>query len=79
MVFVFPNRQLCDEILGPMNFDAVQDRSLEMGGAATMLTEFGLCYPDVNNPISSNTGECEFILSEMERRWEYVINNHKLQ
>ena len=61
-------RQLCDEILGPLNFDAVQDRALEMGGAGTMLTEFGLCYPDKNNPGSSNTEECEFVIAQMERR-----------
>merc|ERR1711860_301234 len=39
-------KALCDDLLGPITFDTVQQRASEMGGSATFLTEFGLCNPD---------------------------------
>ena len=41
---------LCDEILGPMVFKTVDARARELGGSATMLTEFGECNPDSEHP-----------------------------
>ena len=60
-------RALCDELLGPMAFKAVEMWSEDLGEgdsrkAGNMLTEFGICVPDSEKPDSVNTIECEFVL-----------------
>lgn len=72
-------RTLCDEILGPMAFKAVEMWSEDLGEgggrkAGHMLTEFGICVPDSEKPDSVNTIECEFVLAEMDKKvesWTY--------
>ena len=39
-----------------------------------MLTEFGLCYPNITKPDSLNTAECKFVVDQMENyleSWTY--------
>ena len=45
-------RSFCDDVLGPMVFDTVEKRSGEIGGSASMLTEFGICEPRHSLPNS---------------------------
>ena len=81
-------RFLCDEVLGPMTFKAIEmwTEDLGEGGgrkAGDMLTEFGICVPDSENPDSVNTIECVYVLSEMDKKlesWTYwdtwgILNN----
>ena len=61
-------RTLCDEVLGPMTFKAIEMWSEDLGEgggrkAGNMLTEFGICVPDSEKPDSVNTIECEFVLT----------------
>ena len=48
-------KAVCDDFLGPMVFNTVDARAKELGGSATMLTEFGLCSPNYDHP--NYTGE----------------------
>lgn len=39
-----------------------------------MLTEFGLCYPNITKPDSLNTAECNFVVDQMDKyleSWTY--------
>ncbi len=59
-----------------MVFESVDMWSGDLGGqssprtSARMLTEFGICVPDINNPGSTNTVECEFMTNESDRMLE---------
>jgi len=48
---------------GPTEFDTVEMRAKELaqnsGRSGSMLTEFGLCKPDIDKPDTMSTIECE--------------------
>lgn len=66
-----------------MVFNTVQARATELGGSATMLTEFGECTPYFDHPdyqgrieqnnrdfvinLISGSVECNFVLGEAEK------------
>jgi len=65
---------LCDEVLGPVVFNTVSSRAAELGGSATMLTEFGECNPDFEHPDEAGSTECRFVLDEADKHlqsWSY--------
>jgi len=65
---------VCDDILGPMVFNTVEARAAELGGSATMLTEFGECTPYFDHPDYQGSVECNFVLGEAEKHlqsWSY--------
>jgi len=65
---------VCDDVLGPMVFNTVQARATELGGSATMLTEFGECTPYFDHPDYQGSVECNFVLGEAEKHlqsWSY--------
>eukprot|EP00092_Neocalanus_flemingeri_P008290 GFUD01008936.1.p1 GENE.GFUD01008936.1~~GFUD01008936.1.p1 ORF type:complete len:562 (-),score=130.38 GFUD01008936.1:42-1727(-) len=67
-------RAVCDDFLGSMVFDTVDARAKELGGSATMLTEFGLCSPEYDHPDYQGTIECNFILGQADQHfqsWSY--------
>merc|ERR1719481_1515601 len=67
-------RALCDDYLGPMVFDTVIARAKELGGSASMLTEFGICVPKYDQPDSEGTIECNFVLDQADshfQSWSY--------
>merc|ERR1712227_1025544 len=67
-------RILCDDVLGPMVFDTVGARAAELGGSATMLTEFGQCTPYFDHPDYEGSIECNFVLGEADKHlqsWTY--------
>ena len=43
-------KAVCDDFLGPLVFNTVDARAEELGGSATMLTEFGECSPSYDHP-----------------------------
>jgi len=67
-------RTVCDELLGPMVFNTVDARAKELGGSATMLTEFGECYPSFDHPEEAGSIECNFVLGKADEHfqsWSY--------
>ena len=65
-----------------MVFNTVSARAGELGGSATMLTEWGLCNPDSDHPdeagdwsvvstlwllLSSGSVECHFVMDEADK------------
>ena len=67
-------RVLCDQILSPLVFSTVAARARELGGSATMLTEFGECSPNYDHPEYQGTIECNAVLQETEKHlqsWSY--------
>lgn len=67
-------RGVCDDFLGPMVFQTVEDRAVELGGSATFLTEFGLCEPNATLTNSTGDIECNFILDQADlhlESWSY--------
>merc|ERR1712227_1025125 len=65
---------VCDYILGPMVFNTVEARAAELGGSATMLTEFGECAPYFDHPDYQGSVECNFVLGEADKHlqsWSY--------
>ncbi|XP_078583548.1 endoglycoceramidase-like [Branchiostoma floridae x Branchiostoma japonicum] len=66
-------RVLCDEILGPKMFSAVQEDLKTLGGGS-FLTEFGLCWPNASEPTYPDTIECGFVLKKADsslQSWTY--------
>ena len=59
--------------IGPMQFGTVRQRATELGGSGTMLTEFGLCSPNITQPHSMNTAECQYVVDQMETYLESWI------
>ena len=55
-------RVVCDQILSPTVFNTVAARASELGGSATMLTEFGECSPSYDHPDYQGTIECNAVL-----------------
>ena len=43
---------------------------LPTGGSATMLTEFGLCYPSFDNPEEAGSIECNFVLGKADSHFQ---------
>ena len=41
---------MCDDVLAPLVFETVEGRAEELGGSATMLTEWGQCWPSYDHP-----------------------------
>ena len=67
-------RILCDQILSPLVFSTVAARASELGGSATMLTEFGECSPSYDHPDYQGTIECNAVLQQAEKHlqsWSY--------
>ena len=71
-------KELCHTLLGPSAFDAKGRRMPELAPkgfrSASMLTEFGLCKPDVKFPDSQNTQECQWVMKtaeEIGESWTY--------
>ena len=65
----------CDAIFGPTVFNTVKSRTEEIGGGS-MLTEFGLCYPNISNPMDKNTIECNRVLDLADlhfQSWTYWV------
>ncbi len=63
----------CDILFGPDVFNTVDLRTQELGGAS-MLTEFGLCYPNISDPASHNTVECSRVMDLADshfQSWTY--------
>ena len=63
----------CDSIFGPNVFETVKVRTEEIGGGS-MLTEFGLCYPNISDPLDKNTIECNRVLDLADsyfQSWTY--------
>ena len=54
-------KAVCDDFLGPLVFNTVDARAEELGGSATMLTEFGECSPSYDHP--DYQGRYSWILS----------------
>ena len=63
-------RTVCDELLGPMVFNTVDSRAKELGGSATMLTEFGECYPSFDHPEEAGSIECNFVLGQADAHFQ---------
>ncbi|XP_066265419.1 endoglycoceramidase-like [Branchiostoma lanceolatum] len=64
---------LCDDILGPKLFSAVQEDLKTLGGGS-FLTEFGLCFPNASDPSYPDTVECGFVLEKADsllQSWTY--------
>ena len=53
-----------------MVFNTVDARAKELGGSATMLTEFGLCYPSFDQPEDAGTIECNFVLGKADEHFQ---------
>lgn len=66
-------RDLCDNFLGPLEFETVQHRTEELGGSGRMLTEFGLCVPDIARQGSKGFIECNFVIETAEKQFESWI------
>ncbi|TRY67375.1 hypothetical protein TCAL_12092 [Tigriopus californicus] len=66
-------RDLCDNFLGPLEFQTVQDRTEEVGGSGRMLTEFGLCTPDITQQHSKGFIECNFVIESADKQFESWI------
>ena len=39
-------------------------------GSATMLTEFGLCYPSYDHPETAGSIECNFVLGKADEHFQ---------
>jgi hypothetical protein len=54
--------------------DEKEEEEEERGGGskrcATLLTEWGICVPNITNPESTNTIECEFVANEADKMLE---------
>jgi len=67
-------KAVCDDLLGPMVFTTVDARAKELGGSATMLTEFGECAPSYDHPDYQGSIVCNFVLGladEHFQSWSY--------
>merc|ERR1712107_580884 len=54
--------------------NTVSARAGELGGSATMLTEWGLCNPDSDHPDEAGSVECHFVMDEADKHlqsWSY--------
>ena len=63
----------CDILFGPDVFNTVKVRTEEIGGGS-MLTEFGLCYPNITDTDDKNTVECSRVMDLSDRyfqSWTY--------
>jgi len=60
---------ICDQVAGPIVFDTVDHRASELGGSASMLTEFGICVPSYDHPTYEGTGECNFVLDQADKHF----------
>jgi len=67
-------RATCDGFLGPMVFNTVVARASELRGSATMLSEWGNCEPEFDQPDIEGTIECNFVLDQADshfQSWSY--------
>jgi len=67
-------RTVCDDLLGTMVFNTVDARAQELGGSATMLTEFGICGGNYDEPASQGNIECNYVLGQADshfQSWSY--------
>ena len=53
-----------------MVFNTVDARAKELGGSATMLTEFGECYPSFDHPEEAGSIECNFVLGKADEHFQ---------
>ncbi|XP_040567207.2 endoglycoceramidase [Lepeophtheirus salmonis] len=66
----FLEKIICFHIVGPAAFKSVGIRLKELGGTGSMLTEFGLCTPDIKNPDLIDTAACNFVMTNAEDNFE---------
>lgn len=66
----FYKRLICDDAVGPLVFEAV-DLDHEKNGGASMLTEFGDCFP-VNSTKANE--ECNFVMDLADKRMDSYID-----
>eukprot|EP00091_Calanus_sinicus_P018549 TRINITY_DN4274_c0_g1_i3.p1 TRINITY_DN4274_c0_g1~~TRINITY_DN4274_c0_g1_i3.p1 ORF type:complete len:202 (-),score=49.55 TRINITY_DN4274_c0_g1_i3:25-630(-) len=67
-------KAVCDDFLGPLVFNTVDARAQELGGSATMLTEFGECSPSYEHPDYQGSIVCNFVLGLADQHfqsWSY--------
>jgi len=67
-------KAVCDDFLGPLVFNTVDARAQEIGGSATMLTEFGECSPSYDHPDYQGTIVCNMVLDLADQHfqsWSY--------
>ena len=67
----------CDIVFGPDVFNTVKIRTEEIGGGS-MLTEFGLCYPNITDIEGKNMVECSRVMNLADRyfqSWTYWDTN----
>eukprot|EP00090_Calanus_glacialis_P022185 TRINITY_DN34234_c0_g1_i1.p1 TRINITY_DN34234_c0_g1~~TRINITY_DN34234_c0_g1_i1.p1 ORF type:complete len:569 (-),score=125.49 TRINITY_DN34234_c0_g1_i1:70-1554(-) len=67
-------KAVCDDFLGPLVFNTVDARAQELGGSASMLTEFGECSPSYDHPDYQGSIVCNFVLGLADQHfqsWSY--------
>lgn len=73
-------QRLCDKTLGPKHFEAIREQAKLLGGSGTMLTEFGLCTPNITDPTTQSFMECNFVMESMEtylESWIFWDTSHE--
>merc|ERR1712142_408734 len=53
---------VCDDLLALLVFETVDARAEELGGSATMLTEWGQCWPSYDHPEYQGSIVCKDVL-----------------
>lgn len=56
----------CDHLMGPVVFNTATKLKNQIGGGQ-MLTEWGLCHPEMNKTNSQDTIECNFVMEKAEQ------------
>lgn len=63
-------RAICDDVVGNMVFESV-DKDVDRTGGASMMTEFGDCFPGDNVTV---TEECNRVMNKADTRYDSFVD-----